>query len=249
MTAQQNPATVPTSAPQATETDNAPTGPKPWERQHGETGKAYMAFVEYRDSDRNLSGVARKLGKSRQLLVGWQGKHRWSERADAWDRHRSDERVRSEIAARHAALESDIAARAALQRQRAEATTSHVTLAGQLKALASVSLNKLVGALPKSVAEFQTYVPPTSSELMGIARLVHNAIREERLALGLPTDVTHQDVTTRAVVEEAYEAQALLLRILQEHVCEECRVIVAREFRLALGRGGAYRGADHAPTV
>ena len=59
----------------------------PWDRQPGETSKAYEAFVIYRDmgSQRTVRGVAEHLTKSEQLIKGWSGKNNWVARAAAWD--------------------------------------------------------------------------------------------------------------------------------------------------------------------
>lgn len=60
---------------------------RPWDRQPGETSKAYEAFVIYRDmgSQRTVRGVAEHLTKSEQLIKGWSGKNDWVARAAAWD--------------------------------------------------------------------------------------------------------------------------------------------------------------------
>lgn len=64
---------------------------KPWDRQPGESEPAYAAFRAFlhmneNNKFRNVSELAKQLSKSRQLLVGWKGKWKWQERADAWDR-------------------------------------------------------------------------------------------------------------------------------------------------------------------
>lgn len=60
---------------------------KPWDRQRGESSKAYEAFAIYRDmgSDRTVRSVAESLNKSGTLIAGWSGKHGWVARAAAWD--------------------------------------------------------------------------------------------------------------------------------------------------------------------
>ena len=52
-----------------------------WERQDGESGKAYEAFLAYRDM-----GAARRLGKSRALIDRWRRQWNWEERARAYDK-------------------------------------------------------------------------------------------------------------------------------------------------------------------
>lgn len=60
---------------------------KPWERQEGESAKAYEAFSEYRDmkADRSLAKVGQKLGKSKTMMEKWSKKFDWVARAEAWD--------------------------------------------------------------------------------------------------------------------------------------------------------------------
>ena len=59
----------------------------PWERQPGESGKAYQAFTIYRELGpaRSHRAVAGRLGKSRPLVDRWAIQWRWAERAAAWD--------------------------------------------------------------------------------------------------------------------------------------------------------------------
>lgn len=60
---------------------------KPWERQDGETEKAFSAFKAYLEmEDRNVTSLAKRLSKSRQLLVNWKQKYNWQERCIAWDK-------------------------------------------------------------------------------------------------------------------------------------------------------------------
>lgn len=60
---------------------------EPWERQTGETAKAYRAFSIYRDqgSDRSLASVAQELGVSKQHIESWSRQNGWVERVTAWD--------------------------------------------------------------------------------------------------------------------------------------------------------------------
>jgi len=60
---------------------------RPWDRQAGETSKAYAAFVTYRDQgeDRSIQSVAEELDKSRALISRWSTQNDWVSRAAAWD--------------------------------------------------------------------------------------------------------------------------------------------------------------------
>lgn len=59
----------------------------PWDRQPGETSKAYEAFVTYRDlgADRTQLRVEKALGKSKALISKWAAERDWVRRAAAWD--------------------------------------------------------------------------------------------------------------------------------------------------------------------
>lgn len=59
----------------------------PWDRQPGETSKAYEAFVTYRDlgAGRTQLSVEKALGKSKALISRWAAAHDWVRRAAAWD--------------------------------------------------------------------------------------------------------------------------------------------------------------------
>ena len=72
--------------------------PKPWDRQQGETSKAYEAFCIYRDMgiQRSLGKVAEVLQKSETLMGRWSGANKWVKRAAAWDDEQ--ERIEREAA-------------------------------------------------------------------------------------------------------------------------------------------------------
>lgn len=60
---------------------------EPWERQEGESTKAFEAFCIYRDMgiQRSIRQVAKKLNKSDTLMARWSGNYNWVERAAQWD--------------------------------------------------------------------------------------------------------------------------------------------------------------------
>lgn len=67
------------------------TDPDPWDRQRGETPKAYAAFLKYRDDGpffRSLRTLAaREPGTNLAQLGVWSRTHGWVDRVDAWDNH------------------------------------------------------------------------------------------------------------------------------------------------------------------
>ncbi len=58
-----------------------------FERQPGESAKAFEAWQVYRDtgSERSVSEVARQLAKSRQLVDRWAQRHDWHGRVQAFE--------------------------------------------------------------------------------------------------------------------------------------------------------------------
>lgn len=60
-----------------------------WDQRPNETGKAYAAFLVYRDLGvgRTSAEVGRQVGKSPELIRRWRKAHGWDERCAAWDGH------------------------------------------------------------------------------------------------------------------------------------------------------------------
>lgn len=71
---------------------------EPWERQTGETEKAYAAFSIYRDmtDKRSIQAVCDETGKSYQAVYRWVTKYEWKERVrlyDNWLEHEAQKDV------------------------------------------------------------------------------------------------------------------------------------------------------------
>lgn len=85
---------------------------KVWERQPGESIRAYEALREYLDMGpkRSITKVAEKLGKSTAILNRWSRFNAWIKRTDAWeleqDHEWAQERKRSirEACRRHTSI-------------------------------------------------------------------------------------------------------------------------------------------------
>lgn len=62
-------------------------GVKPWERQEGESVKAFEAFTVYLEmgDERSIREVAQRLAKSRTLIGRWSVTYQWVERVAAFD--------------------------------------------------------------------------------------------------------------------------------------------------------------------
>ena len=113
---------------------------KPWERQKGESEKAFEAFSIYRDmgEQRTITAVGKKLAKSRNLIDRWKERWNWIERVRAYDNE----------------LERE--ARAKAIRDRKSMITRHIGFAMQLQAkaleaLRDLSVDKMT---PKDIREY-----------------------------------------------------------------------------------------------
>ena len=81
-----------------------------FDRQKGESSKAFHAFSVYRDAgpDRSLRDTAKAIGKSLRMLAVWSKRWDWVARSDDYDRHleaqrrRAQEKAILEMADRHA---------------------------------------------------------------------------------------------------------------------------------------------------
>lgn len=60
---------------------------EPWERQEGETARAFEAFCKYRDMgpDRSLRKVVQALNKNLTTIAEWSSKYDWVKRVASWD--------------------------------------------------------------------------------------------------------------------------------------------------------------------
>lgn len=60
---------------------------RPWDKQPGETPKAYEAFATYLNlgTDRSVVKVGRELGKTRSIIDRWSAQNDWVSRAEQWD--------------------------------------------------------------------------------------------------------------------------------------------------------------------
>ena len=81
----------------------------PWERQPGETEKAYEAFLIYKNQGpgRSQIEVARKLQKSTRLITSWVKRWDWKNRVTLFDRDverkakAEEEKARKDMIKRH----------------------------------------------------------------------------------------------------------------------------------------------------
>lgn len=96
--------------------------PDPWEKQAGESAKAFEAFAKYRDmmaGERSVRKVARSLNKSSTLIAGWSSRYGWVKRVDAWDKEQDriarveNEKAIKKMAKEHADIGNALLVKAA----------------------------------------------------------------------------------------------------------------------------------------
>lgn len=112
----------------------------PWERQKGESEKAYEAFVIYRDmgAERTITAVGKRLAKSRNLIDRWSVRWNWQERVLAYDNELQRE------------------AKAEAAKEYKEMTKRHIGIAGMLqkKALDALKALDIKEMSPRDIREY-----------------------------------------------------------------------------------------------
>lgn len=155
--------------------------PMQWERQEGETQKAWEAFCIYRDlgADRSIAKVGKKLGKSAALMERWSAKYEWVSRCAAWDAEQ-DRIARQEqlkeikkMRKRHAALASSMLIKAASALQNlppeeisASEISRMVDVASKLERISRGDVGEVIEERDggKAVSPVQIYIPSNGRE-------------------------------------------------------------------------------------
>lgn len=115
-----------------------------WEKQANETSKAFEAFVTYREigASRSHIKVARRLGKSVQLISRWSRRHNWTQRVSEYDQDLDRQRIanlaagRAAMAQRHAAQTLYIQKIAMKALRQTDSSQLNPVVAGRLFAMA-----------------------------------------------------------------------------------------------------------------
>lgn len=125
--------------------------PLPWEKQKGESQKAFHAFSLYRDlrSTRSLTNVQRTLHETRtagpSMVATWSRKWKWVERADAFDREEDRQQSAAQAqaradAARMRSIAGQLALGGAISRLRGDPNARDAN--GQPAPIAKIDLNE-----------------------------------------------------------------------------------------------------------
>jgi hypothetical protein len=136
-----------------------------WEMQRDESRRAYEAFLLYRDSEtRRLAEVGSKLTPpcSAANVARWSSRHRWQDRAWAWDK------------------EQDRIQQAQQARDRMAARKRHLQVSQEMQAIALHGLLEL-----KAKVAAGTALGMTPGE---VENMLTESIKLERLTLGVEKD-------------------------------------------------------------
>lgn len=201
---------------------------RPWDQLDDETGRAYAAFVVYRDMgvERSLVKACRILGKNGTTIGDWSAKYQWVPRVVAWDTHQ------------HRLAEADKSA------QRDRTLQQHQTVAGAILAQAARHLTP-----PDFQADGRT--PLTEDEKrkwkarVEVVRMATHALKEtsvvQRLGLGLPTVISKTQAETEEAVKAALEAQRVVESIVRELMDNDCACEPCRTTKERLGQLFAHQ--------
>ncbi len=162
-----------------------------WERQPGETPKAYQAFTLYRDMgpSRSLARIGIELGKTKALMEQWSSRHDWVSRVQAMtDYH---EMIRREAVEEHQrASATDEAERKEQLRKRVLAIGEQ--MAEQAEKMLNYPLTRQTTVRPDKDGEMATYIIEPAKWTKGMIKSLYDGAA---LAAGEPT--SRSDVTGR----------------------------------------------------
>lgn len=154
-----------------------------WDRQKGESRKAYADFLLYRDLGltRSLAEVARRSSKHVTLMIRWNKRWDWVGRSDEWDAY--EQRLADE----------------ALRRQIDERAERHARTADALLGVGIKILNRLNMQLDEVDAKGH----PTQRVTPRAALLAVEAIKVGRLIMGEPTERMDGIPVLRIIIEDS----------------------------------------------
>jgi hypothetical protein len=199
-----------------------------WAKLARESAQAYASFQAYYQlpkSERTLTRAAEIVGRHRTQLTTWSSLFHWVERARAYD-----ERVEQrELSAQQQQLSAEQGEQKAQQKAAQEESLRAA------RALKREALRILAKEQEKSQPDRNGKTGlPDAKNIALAGQALEKATQMERIALGLPTDISRTDITLRETVQEALQSQRLLRDLIAEELCDACRAkIRAKMVRLA----------------
>lgn len=202
-----------------------------WERIPGESDASWEGFVLYKAIDpreRTLVAVAQQQGKHINTVGKLARKYHWAVRVRAWDRH--------------VAMNADAAEQEALVAEAREIRKKQLNVVKQQLTAAQAGKAQALRIIANIQSAPKEEAHKYARELDFAMRALDKAVALERLAVGLPTDVTQQTISLKQQLDTTLALVERVKRIIEEHLCDDCRSRVADE----LGRISAQERAVRA---
>jgi len=201
---QDAPAPMPTPASTANLPDVTPA---PWERQPGEGAKAYAAFESYKllGVQRSITRVAASLGRHPSLIRRWCQRHRWVERALAWD----GEQARQ--------------VEGMLAQAREQALKRRIEAGEQVEKLGMLAFQSLIARDPETgKPRLDDRVRPRDAvALYRLAMEIHRSLPQATEAPAVTVEKAEQERLRQLSDEELTEVMALLQQRQQTEVQQD----------------------------
>ena len=215
----------------------------PWDRQKGETRKAFAAFLCYRDlgDARTLQQVAKTLTKSETLIRGWSAKWGWLDRVAAYE-----ESVRAE--AEHQTFERRINEQLGEAEEREKQRKTRLGGARILRSVATAAAVEL-GAALQAGEHKQTLTCPKCGEVMGTDRLMKLAGIARQIAPMFDKGAMHERLEEQrptAIVETRLTKQQerQVAEIIRDVVPQDLWEDTARRMDEAFSSNGKVEYGD-----
>lgn len=203
---------------------------QPWERQPRESETTHSYFLAYRDmgyEHRSLRELAKACGKSIGNMEVHSSRWKWQDRVKAWDLYQLRARDAASLMRRDEMIE------------RHGRAANNLLLTAQ-KIISPPDIDPKTKRLLTD-AERKAW-RPSGLSLQAATGALDKAIHHQRLAAGLPTDITRQDIMVRQQLQEAIEVNKTLIRLLEEHACDECKPGIVRELDRLAERNATAQG-------
>lgn len=215
--------------------DAAPPA-SPWLRLPKETAKAYADFEAYRDlgKDRSLTNAAQVLHKSVPHLGRLSRQYDWVERCRAFDTH--NDRARSEQQRADDAAVAEVLRKERQKKQRdaldrqLDTATALLTVARR-RLTPPRAMREAAQAGDAAAIQALNDWTPTNDDIRTASAAMDRAVHHQRLAMGLPTNVTRQDIVLQEQVRESADISATVIRLLEEFVCDDCKAAILPHLR------------------
>jgi hypothetical protein len=161
---------------------------KDWERQKGESAKAYEAAKIYFEMgvNRSIEAVGKQLDKSWRFIGRWSARYNWVIRADSYDREQ--DRIQSEERTKAAAKEADKWAKRRSEQREREWAQAEMLIERAMQMLKYPLSRQEVKAKDKDGNPTITIVEPAKWTFKDAAVYLDSAAKLARLAAQMETE-------------------------------------------------------------